>query len=364
MSNKIDNSLLDFMNSVSKTSTMPSEIKATSLEHKEMVVPEKNNSSRLVEGEVILASESELEQIIDTSRKNSSTVVDKILKSQRMSDMAGIGDSMNDLITTAKGLDPDRIKNKGLFGKLKSMLGNAKEQFERETDSVLERIETLSKEMNKNIQTQMNVKNDFMILQKENEQIIFQYGKDITKFQAELQKVAQYRNSRTLDDVTLLKLKNYEDRLNFFLENLQNDKVASEINSKEIENSLNSVVKIIDAIKSNESNLINDWKMTLSTYLRNQAQQSGIDLSNKMREAREESLRKRGELSNSVTIGAATLQNTTNTSLQTLSDLTTKLEDTQNKVKEIEEAGKLRRKEDQQKREEVENRIRNLNKVN
>lgn len=362
MSNKVSNDLLDFMNQV-QGKTASQEIETTSMEHKELVSVSSQNSPRVIEGELILADEDELEKIVDTGKKNYNSVVDKMLKTQRMSDLAGVGDSMNELIATAKGLDPEKIKNQGFIKKIKSFLGNAKEQFERETDSVLARIETLSQEVAKNIQSQVKIKQDFIILDRENNLIIEQQEKDIKRFEDELNKVSLYRQRTGLDDATLMKIKSYEDRLNFFLENLQNDKIASQLSSKEIHNSLESVVKIVDAIKSNESNLINNWKMTLNTYFRDQFLQESINLVDKMRAANEESLAKRAELNNSVSTNAARIQNTTNTTLETLNLLTAKLEDTRNQVLNVEEEGRKRREKDAVEREKIQQRIRELNKA-
>lgn len=355
--NSIDPTLLAFMEG--KTINTDSQMV---FEENKKNLPSTSTSQPLV-GELILADENKLSEKIDSSRKEYSSIMDKLLKTQRMSDAAEIGDSMNQLISSAKGLDPEKLGKSGLVNKFKTLFGNAKEHFERETDTVLARIDTLSAIVHKNIATQMEVRQDFYILLEENGRAYKNIEKELYEFEMELKKAEEYQKLYQDDESKMFKVKSYIDRLVFFINNIKNNKVDNVIMEKEIQNSLGSITKIMDAIKSSESDLLNSWKMSLNMYLRNQTQKKGLELADSMREALNESMLSRSKINNEVTVGAARLQQSTNTKLETLEILTAKLEDTAKAVKLIEEEGKKGRVIDDSTRKNIENRITQLGRV-
>lgn len=342
--NTIDPTLLAFMESQNSV---------VNLNTQEKQLPAVESNSKVLEGELILADETALSDKLDKNAGRYSSIMDKLLKTQRMTDAAELGDSMNELITTAKGLDPEKLGKGGFIGKLKNMFGNAKEHFERETDTVLARIDTLSLEVNKNITAQIQVKKDFDLLLVENNNLYKTYQQDLVDFQKELEKVEHYKTVYDKDDAKIFQLKSYGDRLTFFIENIQNSLISTKIMGEEIQNSLGSVTKIIDAIRSSEKDLINNWKLALNIYTRNKTQQQGIDLVDNMRKANDDALLAQGKLNNEVTLGATRLQQSTNQKLETLELLTNKLTETAEAVKKLEAEGKTVRAENEKRRKNI-----------
>lgn len=98
-------------------------------------------------------TEEDISQLGSGASQNMDTISNRLLATQRAGDSGELGTQLNQLIITAKGLDPKSISNRGFIGKVLGVFGNAKEKFLANYDTVQKRIDTLVGQ----IDTEMNV---------------------------------------------------------------------------------------------------------------------------------------------------------------------------------------------------------------
>jgi uncharacterized protein YaaN involved in tellurite resistance len=78
----------------------------------------------------------------------------RILSEVRASDAEQFGAKLNELIVTAKGLDPASLQKRGIVGRITAMFGSTKERLLAQFDSVEKRIGTLVIELESNANRQ------------------------------------------------------------------------------------------------------------------------------------------------------------------------------------------------------------------
>ncbi|GAB5095949.1 MULTISPECIES: toxic anion resistance protein [unclassified Caballeronia] len=94
-----------------------------------------------------LLTDDQIDQLGATAGERVASLSQRLLSEARASDADHFGELLNNLIVTAKGLDPASIQKRGLAGKLVSMFRSTREQLLAQFDSVEKRIGTLVVEL-------------------------------------------------------------------------------------------------------------------------------------------------------------------------------------------------------------------------
>lgn len=105
---------------------------------------------------LVVVTDDHINQLIADGGKYASAYANTnqmILANVRASDVDVLGDALNDIVTTAKKLNPTELESsKGVFGKVRNLFGNAKERMCREFSTVEQRINQLVDQCDQNVE--------------------------------------------------------------------------------------------------------------------------------------------------------------------------------------------------------------------
>lgn len=111
----------------------------------------------------------------------------KMLENTKASDVDVFGDKLNQVVLTAKGLDPKSMEHGGFLGKLKMRFGSAKEQLMSQHQSVSDRLNVLCTELRKHEANQRTGIQQLQQLRTDNETTHQQFGDAVVQGRAALQ---------------------------------------------------------------------------------------------------------------------------------------------------------------------------------
>lgn len=103
----------------------------------------------------------------------------KIMASVKASDTEAFGDQLNQLVATAKGLDPQKMANPGIIGKFKNMFGGVKEKMLAELQTTEKRMDALVGEMGKSVTLYTGRISDIEKMFEENYQTHEKFGAEV-----------------------------------------------------------------------------------------------------------------------------------------------------------------------------------------
>lgn len=278
------------------------------------------------------------------------TVSDRMLGLQRAGDSGVLGQQLNQLITEAKGLDPASLQNKGLVKKLLGKVMGMKENLLGQFDTVKGRIDALVTQMDREVAVQSGRVKDLDDLYEAN----ISYYRGLVDAQAQgailierLQgNVATTETQAVTDSFATNRLADLKDRL-MVLEKRVDDfgraALLAEQAGPAIMIQKQNARQLVDTFKDLKSTTLPAWQSVFTQYLISLDQARGAKLATSIHDATDEAIRKSADLLGQNARSVAEARQRSVVSLETLQYNQTKLFETIDAVKAIEEKGKADR---------------------
>lgn len=131
-----------------------------------------------------VVTDDEIDKLGNQNSSRAKVTGDKLLASVKASDMDAFGGKLNELISTAKGLDPNKLGKGGILSRITGMFGSVKEKMMSELDSAEGRINTLTGEMGKSVTLFTGRIGDIENLYQENYQTYLAFGQEVEQAEA------------------------------------------------------------------------------------------------------------------------------------------------------------------------------------
>lgn len=296
---------------------------------------------------LVPVGDKDIEQLGEANANSYSQLTDRLLKDQRAADAGQLGSQLNELIATAKGLDPKNMQ-KGVIGKLRGLFGNMKEQILSQTDSITARMDTLVGEMDKTVALHRQRLLDMDELEKANALYHQNLVHDADTGRAMIATLQQQLDNApapkdAFEAQGIERVKKSIVRLETMVENFENGKLRAKQVAGEIDDARENARGIVQTFVSAKRDLIPAWKMALVQNLIGMEQKQSIQLGNNLKDSLEEAMRAQAGQLHQNTIDQAKLQQRENIPLSVLEDLQKQMIETADKVKAIEDEGRARR---------------------
>lgn len=325
--------------------------------------PATPSSSSQSVGELLaqLPNDQDLDTLSQDSRAGYASVADKLLATHKTADAGEMGKQINELLLTAKGLNP-KDQQKSLVGKLLTRVRGEKEQILAHTQSVQQRIAELEKNMDQSANLQRQRISDIEGLKKEN-------AAHTEKLQAALVKAREWQaqTSQALqlpidqnDPQAPAKhqaLQKLDQRLQITINDLQNAIVLDQQQALELQSTQDNARAILDEFDRAKNLAIPALTQLVAQQLIALEQQQAVKTDQAIRGMVNDAMLQAAQTLGQNQEQIATMQQSSMISVETLDQCQNILDEAAQKVKTIEEQGALQRQADAQKRQELERRL-------
>lgn len=315
---------------------------------------------------VALPTDQDLDQLSQDSRAGYATVAEKLLATHKTADAGDMGQQINQLLMTAKGLNP--AEQKSLVGKFMTRIRGEKEQILAHTQSVKARIAELEKEMDQSAALQRQRITDIDGLKQEN-------AAHTQKLQTGLARAQQWQTqtAQALADSNALQapadttdpqapakrqaLQKLDQRLQITVNDLQNALVLDQQQAMELQATQDNARAILDEFDRAKNIAVPALTQLVAQQLIAIEQQQAVKTDQAIRGMVNDAMQQAAKTLGQNQEQIATMQQTSMISVDTLDQCQTILEQSAQKVKEIEAQGAIQRQADAQKRADLERRF-------
>lgn len=307
-----------------------------------------------------LPTDQDLDQLSQNSRAGYATVAEKLLATHKTADAGDMGAQINQLLMTAKGLNP--AEQKGLVGKLMTRIRGEKEQILAHTQSVKQRIAELEKQMDQSAALQRQRIQDIEGLKQEN-------AAHTRKLQGGLAKAEPWRQETAQalqvpvdvsDPQAAAKrqaLQKLDQRLQITINDLQNAIVLDQQQAMELQSTQDNARAILDEFDRAKNIAIPALTQLVAQQLIAIEQQQAVKTDQAIRGMVNDAMLQAAKTLGQNEEQIAVMQQTSMISVDTLDQCQTILEQSAQKVREIEAQGEIQRQADAQKRADLERRF-------
>jgi uncharacterized protein YaaN involved in tellurite resistance len=307
-----------------------------------------------------LPTDQDIDQLSQDSRGGYATVAEKLLATHKTADAGEMGAQINQLLATAKGLNPS--EQKSLVGKVLTRIRGEREQILAHTQSVKQRIAELEKQMDQSAALQRQRIVDLEGLKQEN-------AAHTQKLQAGLARAREWQASTaqalqlpvdTTDPQAPAKrqaLQKLDQRLQITINDLQNAIVLDQQQAMELQATQDNARAILDEFDRAKNIAIPALTQLVAQQLIAIEQREAVKTDQAIRGMVNEAMLQAAQTLGQNQEQIATLQQTSMISVDTLDQCQNILEQAAQKVKAIEAQGAQQRQLDAQKRAELERRF-------
>lgn len=308
-----------------------------------------------------LPSDTDLDALSQSYKGGYASVSEKLLATHKASDAGDMGQQLNTLLLTAKGLNP--AEQHSLVGKLMTRIRGEKEQILAHTQSVKGRLAELEKNMEATASVQRQRIQDIEGLKHEN-------AMTAQKIQTAQQRAIEWEAqvSRTLatytpdaqDPQSAAKLQEYkhlDTRLQVTIEDLKNYLVLNSQQAVELQSTQDNSRAILDEFDRARNIAIPALTQLVAQQLIAIEQQSALKTQAAVRDMVNNAMTQAATTLGQNQVAISTMQQTSMISVDTLTQCQDILDEAANKVKAIEQQGAQQRQLDAQKREELQRRL-------
>lgn len=309
---------------------------------------------------ISLPSDQDIDQLSSDSRAGYASIADKLLATHKTADAGEMGQQINQLLVTAKGLNP--AEQKGLVGKFLSRVRGEKEQILAHTQSVKARIAELEKQMDQSAALQRQRITDLEGLKQENIAHTQKLMAGLEKAKAWQQQTSQalqipVDSNDPQAPAKHKALQKLDQRLQITINDLQNAIVLDQQQAVELQSTQDNARAILDEFDRAKNIAIPALTQLVAQQLIAIEQQQAVKTDQAIRGMVNDAMLQAAKTLGQNQEQIATMQQTSMISVDTLDQCQTILEQTAQKVKEIEAQGAQQRQLDAQKRSDLEKRL-------
>jgi uncharacterized protein YaaN involved in tellurite resistance len=269
------------------TDVQPREI--TTLPARVQVQPRAVSAFRIV-------TDDEIDKLGTVAGGKAAEMSGKILQAVKASDTEQFGKQLNELVTTAKGLDPAKMGNKGVIGKVLGFFGNAKEQVLGQVQSIEQRISALTLEMEKSVALYTTRIGDIERLYEENYQAYQALGREVEQCRGFVDDLkAQLSGEQAATDAFGAQrqsdIQDRIDRVEKKIDDLQRGQALAELAAPELRQMQNNSRALAQTFNDIKTVTIPAYMGVFSRYVLNLEAKKGAELAASVQDATDAAFR-------------------------------------------------------------------------
>lgn len=273
-----------------------------------------------------------------------------ILDAVKASDTEQFGQQLNALVATTKGLDPSKMGNKGLIGKITGMFGNAKEQVLGQVQTVEKRMDTLVGEMEKSVVLYTKRIGDIEKMFEENFQTHEALGREIVNAEELLLILnAQLANEQAATDAfSAQRLADQEDRIQRVekkIDDLKRGQHLCKLAAPELRRMQSNSRALAETFQNIKAVTIPAYMGVFSRYVLNLEAKKGAELATSVADATDAAFRMQADSLRENTQTIAKAKQRAVVSIETIEHMQTQLLASYDDAKKIADEGRKARQE-------------------
>lgn len=309
----------------------------------------------------ILPSEGDITGLGGNLKDAYANITNKLLSHAKTSDLGAMGGKLNELIVVAKGFDPKQAK-KGLIGSIVGRFHSERENLLGHYQSVQKRVDELTAQMDGMVALQHQRIGDLGELQKENLDYFLNLKAAVGQGTAWLESIstalaAPIDQSSAFAASDHASIQHRRQRLEVALNDFGNSMTLAKQKAVELQMTSDNAQALLDEFSRAKTLVLPALKSTLTQQLIAIEQQSMVGVDSLIRDTLDSALRAGAQQVADNTVQIAAMQQKSTVSTVTLADCQGILEAAEQKVRELEEAGRQSRIADAAARSNIEARL-------
>ena len=227
---------------------------------------------------------------------HASTVATQIMASVKTSDVDGFGEKLNELISTAKQLDPKKMGDKGMLSRITNLFGNAKEKLLSQYETVEGRMNTLVAEMDKTADKQRQRILDLDQMFVQNHQAYLEYGEEAANaaLMSEALQAMLGAEQTATDTFSAQRQQDIQDRLDRVdkkIDDFQRSQKLCELAAPEIRMMQSNARALATTFSDIKVTTIPAWQGVFSRFIMSMEQKKAAELATSVHDATNEAFR-------------------------------------------------------------------------
>jgi uncharacterized protein YaaN involved in tellurite resistance len=308
-----------------------------------------------------LPSDTDVDNLGSAGRETYAQITQRLLETHKTGDAGEMGKQLNELIVTAKGLDP-KHRGHGFFGAIVHAFKSEKELILAHTESVQTRIHELTKQMDQSAATQRQRIQDLQAMLQGSYQYHEQLKTAVEQAESWLPAIhsAMQAPVDTKDPFAAQKgreLKQRDQRLQIRINDLKNAMVLAQQQAVEIGATQDNARAILDEFDRAKNEAIPALTALVAQQLIAIEQKNALAIDATLRSTVQNAMTQAAQTLGENMETIATMQQSAVISTDTLDQCQKLLEASAAKVKQIEAQGAQQRVLDAQKRQDLEKRL-------
>lgn len=311
---------------------------------------------------VITVTDEDIDHLEQSVRGGYADITQKLLSTHKAKDAGDMGAGINQLMMAAKGLNP-KEKQGGFLGKFMAKVQGEKEHILANTQSIQKRISELTTNLDQTAHLMKTRITDLDAMKKENlgHQQKLQTGiqqVDTWLKQMEAEMATPLANPQDMGAVNARKsLQHVQQRLQSAIADLKNALILDQQQSQELQSTQDNARAILDEFDRVKNIAIPALTSLVAQQLIALEQQQAMKTDAAVRDMTQQAITQAAQTLGDNQIQIATMQQQTVISADTLTQAQDILDQADQKVKEIQTQGEIKRREDDAKRAELEKRL-------
>lgn len=282
------------------------------------------------------------------SSQSTSKISQEIMAGARASDIDSFGAKLNELVVTTKGLDPKKMGEPGLIGRIFGAAGRAKEKLLSEYQSVETRMNALILEL-ENMAALMDKRVvDLETMHKDNTKLYQVLGEEITQGDALVQSMqASYDSAPApTDPLEAQQRADYQSKIHRLakrVDDLRRGQQLILMSLPEIRLEQDNKRALSSSVRTVKTTTIPAYQGVFSRYILAMETKKGNEIINAVYDATDEAFRQQADLVRQNAADAAQIQQRSVVSLETLTHCRDQLLGALDDVKRIADEGRAAR---------------------
>lgn len=278
----------------------------------------------------VIVTDKEIDEIGGDLGSNASKTTSKILASVKATDTDKFGADLNQLIATAKGLDPQKMKG-GFLAKVFGAMSGTKEKLMAQYENVDQRMDALIKEMDKQSKLMVTRTDDLEVMFEENYQTFNALEKEKLRGEqllARLNESIEQRKGNVTDAFDIQRLADDQARaarLEKRIDDLGRSMQLARLAAPEIRQMQGHARSLVSNFRDIKDTTIPAWKSVFSRYIIGQEVKKSAQLQTSISDATNEAFRMQADQMRENTVAIATIQQRSIVDIETLEHMQTQL---------------------------------------
>lgn len=291
----------------------------------------------------VIVTDEDISSLGANAMGNVSSISQGIIAGVKASDVDTLGTKLNELVTTTKGLDPNKMGKPGFLGRILGFGSNVKEKLMSEYQTVEQRMDALSTELKSMSKLMHQRVGELDKMYEENASRYEELKVAIERGDDLIARMREYDASRPapVDALEAQRVSDYRasiDRLDRRVDNLRRGQQLFIMSLPEIRMEQDNKRSLVESVANIETTLIPAWKGLFSRYIISMESKKGAAIVSSVYDATDEAFRQQADLNRQNAVDIAKQQQRSMVSTETLvhcqSQLLSAAEETQRIVNE------------------------------